>query len=74
METDAAGKECLTIYFPANQIAVKRRQASRIAVDAAFDERYPRRYWSKLEAEQAYPTEFIAELTQVSRFADPRGI
>ena len=27
-------------------------------------ERYPGAYWRKLEAEQAYPTEFIAELTQ----------
>src|SRR6516225_9309313 len=27
-------------------------------------ERYPGEYWRKLEAEQAYPTEFIAELTQ----------
>jgi acyl-CoA dehydrogenase len=27
-------------------------------------ERYPGDYWRKLEAEQAYPTEFIAELTQ----------
>src|SRR6201993_3753603 len=27
-------------------------------------ERYPGSYWRKLEAEQAYPTEFIAELTQ----------
>ena len=39
-------------------------------------ERYPGAYWRKLEAEQAYPTEFITELTQsrVSRVADPRGI
>src|ERR1700738_708891 len=27
-------------------------------------ERYPGAYWRKLEAEQAYPTEFITELTQ----------
>ena len=27
-------------------------------------ERYPGEYWRKLEAEQAYPTEFIEELTQ----------
>jgi acyl-CoA dehydrogenase len=27
-------------------------------------ERYPGEYWRKLEAEQAYPTEFITELTQ----------
>ena len=27
-------------------------------------ERYPGEYWRKLEAEQAYPTEFINELTQ----------
>ncbi len=27
-------------------------------------ERYPGAYWRKLEAEQAYPTEFINELTQ----------
>ena len=27
-------------------------------------ERYPGAYWRKLEADQAYPTEFIAELTQ----------
>src|SRR3989449_4121031 len=27
-------------------------------------EKYPGAYWRKLEAEQAYPTEFIAELTQ----------
>src|SRR5436305_6512365 len=27
-------------------------------------ERYPGAYWRKLEAEQAYPTKFIAELTQ----------
>ena len=27
-------------------------------------ERYPGGYWRKLEAEQAYPTEFITELTQ----------
>src|ERR1700757_5064191 len=27
-------------------------------------ERYPGEYWRKLEAEQAYPTEFIDELTQ----------
>ena len=26
-------------------------------------ERYPGAYWRKLEAEQAYPTEFITELT-----------
>src|SRR5579871_1002854 len=26
-------------------------------------EKYPGEYWRKLEAEQAYPTEFIAELT-----------
>src|SRR5258708_20838850 len=27
-------------------------------------ERYPRAYWRRLETEQAYPTEFITELTQ----------
>ena len=27
-------------------------------------ERYPGEYWRKLEADQAYPTEFITELTQ----------
>src|SRR5437763_13747996 len=27
-------------------------------------EKYPGAYWRKLEAEQAYPTEFITELTQ----------
>ena len=27
-------------------------------------ERYPGEYWRKLETEQAYPTEFITELTQ----------
>jgi acyl-CoA dehydrogenase len=27
-------------------------------------ERYPGAYWRKLEAEQAYPTEFITELTE----------
>src|SRR6185295_14862807 len=27
-------------------------------------ERYPGAYWRKLEAEQAYPTEFISELTE----------
>ena len=27
-------------------------------------ERYPGAYWRRLEAEQAYPTEFIAELTE----------
>src|SRR5207253_6919635 len=27
-------------------------------------ERYPGAYWRKLEAEQAYPTEFITELTR----------
>ncbi len=32
-------------------------------------ERYPGEYWRKLEAEQAYPTEFIAELTQAGFLA-----
>jgi acyl-CoA dehydrogenase len=32
-------------------------------------ERYPGAYWRKLEAEQAYPSEFIAELTQAGFFA-----
>src|ERR1700694_5852118 len=27
-------------------------------------EKYPGAYWRKLEDEQAYPTEFVAELTQ----------
>ena len=30
---------------------------------AKICERYPGAYWRKLEAEQAYPTEFITELT-----------
>ncbi len=32
-------------------------------------ERYPGEYWRKLEAEQAYPTEFIEELTQAGFLA-----
>jgi acyl-CoA dehydrogenase len=32
-------------------------------------ERYPGAYWRKLEAEQAYPTEFITELTQAGFLA-----
>jgi len=40
---------------------------------AQICERYPRRLWRKLEAGQAYPTEFITELTQggFPRLADP---
>src|ERR1700756_5321537 len=34
-------------------------------------ERYPGEYWRKLEAEQAYPTEFITELTQGGFLASP---
>ena len=39
-------------------------------------EKYPGAYWRKLEDEQAYPTEFVDELTagRVSRLADPGGI
>jgi len=32
-------------------------------------ERYPGAYWRKLEAEQAYPTEFITELTEAGYLA-----
>src|SRR5947199_10142541 len=32
-------------------------------------EKYPGAYWRKLEAEQAYPTEFIKELTEAGFLA-----